>query len=180
MESNENAASEADFVYQIARHQGVLHAFIISLMPGLDGVEDVLQETNIVLWDKRGSFEPGTNFRAWAFSIARYKAMNHRQKRARQGMEVLSDDLLELLSAEFEERADQVDERVRALEKCLRRLNTPEMDLIEQRYYDGMTMDHLAGRSNRSLESLRVTLFRIRAALRKCITAELALTEITS
>jgi RNA polymerase sigma-70 factor (ECF subfamily) len=180
MESNENVASEAEFVSQIARHQGVLHAFIISMMPGLDGVDDVLQETNIVLWEKRGSFELGTNFRAWAFSIARYKAMNHRQKRSRQGMEVLADDLLELLSSEFEERADQVNERVRALEKCLRRLNTPEMELIEQRYYAGMTMHHLAGSSNRSLESLRVTLFRIRAALRKCITAELALTELTS
>jgi RNA polymerase sigma-70 factor, ECF subfamily len=180
MEPNENAAREAEMVSQIARHQGVLHAFIISMMPGMDGVEDVLQETSMVLWDKRASFEPGTNFRAWAFSIARYKAMNHRQKRARQGMEVLSDDLLDLLSAEFEERADQVDERVRALEKCLRRLNSPELDLIEQRYYDGMTLDHLAGLSNRSLASLRVTLFRIRAALRKCITAELALANITS
>ncbi|MES2658732.1 MAG: sigma-70 family RNA polymerase sigma factor [Verrucomicrobiota bacterium] len=180
MESNENVAGEAEFVCEIARHQGALHAFIISMIPGLDGVEDVLQETNIVLWNKRGTFEPGTNFRAWAFSIARYKAMNHRQKRARQGMEVLSDDLLELLSSEFEERADQVDDRVRALEKCLRRLNTPEMDLIEQRYYSGTTMDHLAERSNRSLDSLRVTLFRIRAALRKCINAELALTGLNS
>mgnify|MGYP000113776971 CR=1 FL=1 len=35
-------------------------------MPGMDGVDDVLQETNVVLWEKRATFEPGTNFRAWA------------------------------------------------------------------------------------------------------------------
>ncbi len=40
-----DAAQQAEFVGQIARHQAALHSYIISLMPGMDGVSDVLQET---------------------------------------------------------------------------------------------------------------------------------------
>ncbi|MFT5883192.1 MAG: DNA-directed RNA polymerase specialized sigma24 family protein, partial [Crocinitomicaceae bacterium] len=41
-----NALQEAEFVGQIASLQAELHAFIISLMPGTEGAEDVVQETN--------------------------------------------------------------------------------------------------------------------------------------
>ena len=44
-----NATQQAEFVSQIAKHQAALHAYIISLMPGIDGVDDVLHETNMVL-----------------------------------------------------------------------------------------------------------------------------------
>ena len=88
-----NATKQAEFVSQIARHQSALHAYIISLMPGVDGVDDVLQETNLVLWEKRRTFEPGSNFRAWACAIARFRVMGHRRKLARLGFQLLDDDL---------------------------------------------------------------------------------------
>jgi len=37
----------------------------------------------LVLWEKRGQFEIGTNFRAWAFQIARYKLLQHQARRQR-------------------------------------------------------------------------------------------------
>jgi DNA-directed RNA polymerase specialized sigma24 family protein len=41
-------------------------------------------------------------------------------------------------------------------------------------------VDHFAARCGRPVESLRVTLFRIRAALRKCINDELAINRARS
>ena len=73
-----DAKQEGEFVSQITRHQAVLRNYIVSMMPGMDGVDDVLQETNILLWEKRASCEMGTNFRAWASSIARFKVMEQR------------------------------------------------------------------------------------------------------
>ena len=75
-----DAIQQAEFVGQITRHQTALRAYIISLMPGMDGVSDVLQETNLVLWEKRGKYQPGTNFQAWACAIARYEVKTHRRK----------------------------------------------------------------------------------------------------
>ncbi|WP_367873898.1 sigma-70 family RNA polymerase sigma factor [Luteolibacter sp. Populi] len=171
---------EAELVCLIARHQACLHAFIISLMPGLDGVDDVLQETNMVLWQKRGTYETGTDFRAWACTIARFKTMAHRRKIARLGFRAFEDDLLDMLAAECETAPDELDDRLRALEKCLGRLGEPERGLIEHRYHADTGLQGFAAQSGRPVESLRVSLFRIRAALRKCIASELAIASLHS
>ncbi|MCW1886187.1 sigma-70 family RNA polymerase sigma factor [Luteolibacter flavescens] len=173
-------ALQAEFVCQIARHQASLHAFIISLMPGVDGVDDVLQETNMVLWQKRETYEPGTDFRAWACTIARFKAMAHRRRVAKLGVRSFEDDLLELLATESEAGPDELEEKLRALEKCLGRLDEPERGLIEHRYYTATGLEDFSAKCGRPVESLRVSLFRIRAALRKCISGEIAIAHLRS
>lgn len=171
MESD--VSQQAEFVGQIARHQSALHAYIISLMPGMDGVDDVLQETNIVLWEKRKTFQLGTNFRAWACAIARFKVMGHRKKLANLGVPVFDDDLAEQLATECEADSEELAERMSALQKCMSRLSEDERSLIEHRYFTGAQLDEFAEKCGRGVDSLRVSLFRIRAGLKKCITSEL-------
>ncbi|MBT8045485.1 MAG: sigma-70 family RNA polymerase sigma factor [Verrucomicrobiae bacterium] len=165
--------SEAEFVGKIANFQSQLHAFIISLMPGMEGVDDVVQETNLVLWEKRKTFKEGTNFRAWACQIARFKVMNYRKKEANRGRHVMDDKLALMLSEEFEAETGELDARMQALNKCLGRLNDDERGLIEHHYYSDSNLDAYATKSGSGADSLRVKLFRIRAALKKCITSEL-------
>ncbi len=164
---------QAQFVGQIARHQAALHAYIISLIPGMDGVDDVLQETNLVLWEKRSSFREGTNFKAWACQIARFKVMNHRRKLANLGRLLFEDELADLLAAECEAEPEELDARMEALRKCLGRLRDKERELIEHRYFSKANLDEFAEKRGQSVETLRVTLFRIRAALKKCINGEM-------
>lgn len=169
-----DASQQAEMSGQIARHQAALRAYIISLMPGMDGVSDVLQETNLILWEKRATFLPGTNFRAWACAVARYEVKSHRRKMLRLGMTMLDEELAEQLAAHCEAAPDEVDGRLRALDQCLGRLEEKDRQLIEHRYFSASTLDEFATRSGRSVDSLRVTLFRIRAALRNCINGQLA------
>lgn len=175
-----DAAQQAEYVSQIARHQAPLHAFIISLMPGVDGVDDVLQETNIVLWEKRKRFKPGTNFKAWAFQIARYKVMSHRHKMANLGVETLDEEVLELLGEHRKIVQGELDDRMRALASCLAKLPDEQRQLIERRYLSDKPLATFAKEYGRSPESLGVTLFRIRGALKKCITGELNLLQMRS
>jgi RNA polymerase sigma-70 factor (ECF subfamily) len=170
-----NATQQAEFVGQIARHQAALHAYIISLMPGLDGVDDVLQETNLVLWEKRTAFEPGSNFRAWACAIARFRVMGHRRKLARLGVQMLDEDLAEQLAAECEAEPEELTDRLRALEHCLGRLQEKERALIDFRYFSNSQLEEYAAQCGRPVGSLRVSLFRIRTALKKCIAGQLTL-----
>ena len=128
-----DATQQAEFVGQISRHQTALRAYIISLMPGMDGVSDVLQETNLVLWEKHAKFEPGTNFRAWACAIARYEVKTHRRKMLSRGMTLLDEDLAEQLAEHGEETPEQLDERLRALDICLGRLEEDGRQLVEHR-----------------------------------------------
>ena len=90
----------AEFVQLMTNNQNAIRAFIVSLMPGDSAVADVLQETNIILWRKRAKFELGTNFIAWAFTIARFEVMRQRGKRKRDHLVQFSDELLEKLSTD--------------------------------------------------------------------------------
>jgi RNA polymerase sigma-70 factor (ECF subfamily) len=133
-----NARQMAEFVGEIGRHQAALRAYIISLMPGMDGVSDVLQETNLVLWEKRAKFRPGTNFGAWAFTIARFEVKTHRRRLRRAGLTLLDEDLAErlamCLAERHLERPEEADDRLHALDKCLGRLAGGDRELIEHRY----------------------------------------------
>lgn len=174
----------AEFVGEISRHQAALRAYIISLMPGMDGVSDVLQETNLILWEKRAKFQPGTNFGAWAFTIARFEVKTHRRRLRKAGLILMDEDLAESLAGRlakrYAENPDEADQRLRALDKCLGRLAPGERELIEHRYFTESSLDEFATLCGRSVESLRVTLFRIRAALRKCINDEITIHRLQS
>ena len=90
-----NSQQTSEYIGLIGRHQPALRSYIISLMPGMDGVSDVLQETNLVLWEKRTKFRPGTNFGAWPFTIARLEVKAHRKRHRRAGQGLLDADLAE-------------------------------------------------------------------------------------
>lgn len=171
-----DAQSQAAFVSEITRHQAALRGYIISLMPGISGTADVLQETNLTLWEKRDKFELGTNFRAWAFATARFKVKEYRRKMMRAGLPLLDEELAEQLGEMTDEAPEAVDDRLAALNKCLGRLSDTQRQLIEQRYFPKSNLDELAARCGRSVNSLQVTLCRIRAALKKCIQQEMNVT----
>jgi RNA polymerase sigma-70 factor (ECF subfamily) len=69
--------SESEFVLLITSHQAAIYAYVLTLLPDRVAAQDILQETNLVLCRKRDEFEPGTNFKAWAFSIAYWQTMAH-------------------------------------------------------------------------------------------------------
>ena len=169
----QDVRQQAEFVGEITRHQAALRAFIISLMPGMDGVSDVLQETNLTLWEKRHKYEAGTNFRAWAFAIVRLKVKMHRRKLMRLGVPMLDEDLVEELADLADESPEEIDERLSALNKCLGRLDQDHRQLVEHRYYSGGNLEEFSTKCGRSANSLAVTLCRVRAALKKCINHEM-------
>jgi len=169
---------EASFVGELTRFQTQLRAYIISLMPGMSGAADVLQETNLVLWEKRGKFEPGTNFRAWACAIARFEVKAHRRREYRLGTTTLDEDLAEELSEPLQSNEEAPEELLQALEHCLSRLSEPERQLVEHRYFSKSTLEVFAAKSGRSVETLRNSLYRIRAALKKCVKDRITIVEV--
>jgi len=172
------ALQESAFVSELTRFQMQLKAFIISLMPGLAGAEDVLQETNLVLWEKRAKFEPGSNFPAWACAVARLEVKAHRRKMYRLGTTMLDDDLAEQLAEPFQDDTEELDEHLQALEQCMARLRGPERELVEHRYFSKSTLDVFSEASGHSVETLRNKLYRLRSALRKCVRDKLAISDV--
>lgn len=177
----EASNDDAQFVQLIADHQNIIRGFIISLLPGAPGVDDVFQDTNAVIWRKRESFELGSNFRAWALSIARFQAMAHLQSLRRRRWVTLDQDIAELIADELETRphANDFEIRLRALDVCLENLRPPDRELLIQRYWHRTRLQDFAVVSGRSVSALKVTLFRLRAALKRCIEGQLRVTPNT-
>ena len=58
------------FVEMLTQHQRKLYGYIYTLVRNSADSDDLLQETNLVLWNKRLEYEFGNNFIAWACRIA--------------------------------------------------------------------------------------------------------------
>src|SRR6185295_2174500 len=61
-----------------------LRAFAVSLTQNSDRADDLVQETLVKAWDKQGSFQPGTNLKAWLFTILRNEFYSQMRKRGRE------------------------------------------------------------------------------------------------
>lgn len=164
----DDGKSLQEYVSLITQHQWDLRRFILSLMPGSPDVDDVLQETNIVLWEKRKRFTPGSNFLAWSTTIARFQVMRFRGMARRFQTMPFSDefvrDLADVMVAEESER-----HLMTALEDCLGKLGERQRTLLEIRYTPGRSVKDYAAERGTTAEVLRVTLHRIRQALRRCV-----------
>lgn len=160
-------------VQEIAGHQTKLRALVRCLLVRPADVDDLVQEINSVLWEKADSFEPGTDFWAWASQIARFKALNQIRKYKRERL-VFDEELMERISGVAENRLKQIDPRREALENCLNDLPPSQRQLIDLKYTNGQTLETIAASIDRPVNSVRQTLYRIRQVLVKCVEGKLA------
>jgi RNA polymerase sigma-70 factor (ECF subfamily) len=166
--------NQAEFVSLLTGIQPALHAFLTSLMPGDPAVDDLLQQTNLVLWQKRDVFRQGTNFHAWAFSVARWEVKAWTTRRKRTGWLLFSDELSERIAERFEEiAASQPSEHhaLDSLQYCLARLKESDRELVLSHHQHGKSLYECSKLFGRNANSLKVTLFRLRQALRRCMDA---------
>jgi RNA polymerase sigma-70 factor (ECF subfamily) len=61
-----------------------LRAFAVSLSGQQDKADDLVQDTIMKAWAKQESFEPGTNIKAWLFTILRNEFYSQMRKRGRE------------------------------------------------------------------------------------------------
>ena len=80
--SDSQLGRREEFSALLARVDRALFAFVFALAPNRNEAEELLQETRVVLWEKFDDVAPGTNFLAWAYSVARLEVLKYRERRA--------------------------------------------------------------------------------------------------
>lgn len=161
------------FAKLFAEHQRAIYALIRTFCRWPQDADDIFQETFVVVWRKREEFQPGTNFLAWAASIARYEALAHAKRHGRAGL-LFDDGLLEQLAEQAVVHAEGANDRLDALRRCLKLLSSRHRALIEQRYATGGSVKAIAAQAGRSVNSVSVMLHTLRQQLLKCIEHRLA------
>ena len=176
MQNTPTDEADAEFVALLTSHQQALRLYVASLLPGSPEAADVAQQANLVIWDKRAEFEPGTNFKAWIFAIARFKVLDFRKKQVRDSRLVFSEEMEELFTAELPDASEDLDARQRHLRECLQELKPAQRELIQHRYFHHTPLQEYADTIGRSAAGLRVTLHRLRDVLARCIDSKLTTT----
>ncbi len=142
--------------------------FILSLIPNWNDAQDVMQETSRVLWEKFDtSFEPGTDFLAWALTVARYQAMDFCKRRRRNVS--LQDEVAEVFLADCQHQQDHASDRISALKQCLAELNAPDRRHLQQRFKDSLPPKRLAESLGISVKRIYRNEARIIGLLMRCI-----------
>jgi RNA polymerase sigma-70 factor (ECF subfamily) len=160
-----------EFLQLITEFQGRLFGFTLSMLGDVDQSNEVLQETNLVLWKKSDEFRPGSDFKAWSFRVAHFQVMAFRQRQIRDRL-VFGNDVLEKLSRDAMTQDEEYEHRLKRLEDCIERLPERSRKLVCRFYQNGESMSEIGTTMKRTANAVGQMLFRIRKALIKCVADE--------
>lgn len=171
-----DAQASHEFVRELTRSQNRLYGFVRCLLFDPKDSEDVLQDVNVVLLSKSSEFQLGTDFWAWASTVARYQVLTHCKRLGRDRL-VFDDSLLDLIAQDVQKMEVEIDSRMDVLHGCLEKLPSPQRQLLSMRYGPDVSLREIASSLDRSIGSIRQALFRIREALLGCVQKKLEVSQ---
>ncbi len=174
------ASGPEAFSAGLAALQPQLRGYIATLLPGCSEIDDVLQEVNVLIWEKRDEFGGAGNFRGWAFRCAYFKALAWRRDAIRSGWLVFSETLMQKVAHAAEDFWDhRTARRSAALQECVGSLTPEDGLLLKARYERGTSLAQLAARTGKTADAVYKAISRLRAALRTCVERKLSREEPT-
>jgi len=170
----EQSDRKEEFTEQLRQSHRQLLGYIFTLLRNLEDAQDVFQQTCIVLWDHFDEFEPGTNFTAWACTVAQFKVRDFLKCRRRYEAH-LSEVFVERLAAiQSQVTSNEIEARHEALGVCIEKLTPHQRSLIEHCYGGSEKIPEVAEQLGRSVRGLYNSLQRIREGLCDCVQRTLA------
>lgn len=157
-----------DFIQLLTANQSRIYAYVMSLVFDPDQADDILQQTNAILWEKEAEFQLGTNFIAWSFRIAYFQVLAHRKKQQRERL-LFDDTLLQEISQVASSQDEIFERKHRLLRQCLEKLNERQRGCIRHRYQAGSTLETIAADTEMNINAVKQLLFRARNSLHRCI-----------
>jgi RNA polymerase sigma-70 factor (ECF subfamily) len=163
-----NSNKVNDFLRLIMANQKTIYAFILGMIPNRDDAEDIFQETVLVMWSKFDSFEQGTSFTAWGIKIAKYKIFQAHRQSVRRNFQ-FSDAAFQSVQDKSIHFIQNIERRMQALRKCVRKLNKRDYELLQMRYENELAIKTIAERLDRSVQSIYKRMAHINDSLIRCI-----------
>lgn len=162
-----------EFMALFTHYQRHVYCYIRSLVPRPSDLDEVVQQTNAVLWERFGTFTTGTNFLAWALTVARFEVLNYRARQGRAEL-LFSDEFLEEVAANAARNTDLMSAKLETMADCCQELSPSDKDLLDRRYSPGATSRSVATSLGRPVVSVYKSLSRIRKRLLDCMERRLA------
>lgn len=156
-----------DFLRILQFNKKRIFGFILAAVPHYSTAEDIMQDTIIRLWSKFSTYTPGTHFSAWAIGYAKYVIIEY-QRKNRSTCIQFDSQALDNLSGPFETDED-MDHRVEALRRCLKKLPDIHKQIIRMRYSENLTVKEIALKVGRPIHGMYKAFIKIQSSLQECI-----------
>ena len=173
MSEPSSSATHEEFMRLFSRHQRQVYAYIATVLVNPADVEEVLQETSIVLWTKFHTFRRDESFVKWACGVAHLQILRFFRQQKRKPLP-LEESTLELLLADRVAMEDELADRRNNLAACLQQLRASDREIIGACYAPGTNFKTAAEKLGRSVGALYHSLGRIRRALYECVNRRMA------
>lgn len=152
----------------------MLHSFVFAVVRNPHATEDILQEVSVVLWSKFSEFREGTNFGAWARSVAYREILAARRSEARAHRHFDESCAQALLAAyERREQAVETPDHREALRQCLGFIGGDLRKVIHCRYALHMSSRDIARKFDRTAQAVDALIYRGKKMLSACIQGRL-------
>jgi len=161
-----------EFVRLLGQNQRRLYVYVMSMVPNLTDAEEILQETNLLLWRDFDRFQRGTNFAAWACKVALNQTLTWRKRKRRDKLQFTS-EFIEAVAAETSAEAERLEERAIRLAHCIEMLPEKHRRLLSSRYRDQREIEAISREEGRTPGAVYRSLSRIRASLHECVSRSL-------
>ena len=162
-----------DVMRLLIKNQSMLSVYAYAMVQDWDIVEDVVQETAVYICGHWQEFKPGTDFGAWARTIAHYRLRDALKARQKRGLHAPDLDMCNLAEAvtdpEWERYGDYFRDRKQALAKCVESLPHNARRMVQLHYEERRPVEKIAEELQRSLHAVYKALSRIRMQLRQCV-----------
>jgi RNA polymerase sigma-70 factor, ECF subfamily len=174
------ARGEVDAFTELVRaHHPAVRVFLASNLRDPSIIDDLVQDVFLRAFDRLHTLRDRSAFRAWLLGIARNRALEYLRERLRSGLPAPDalDALLDRTQLAILEGDDEESRRgleLEALRQCIRRLPPVGARLIREHYFKGRPITELAADVQKNEGALRMTLLRLREALRDCVRRRLA------
>lgn len=157
-----------EFVGLLTASHDRLLGYLLSLLGRWHDAQDVLQRASVLMWQKYGSFESGTDFMAWASTICFYEAKVFQRTASRSPLH-FDDDLLALLAEERLDDLKHQERRMEALETCFDTLRDDDRRLLRASCAGHGDITAMAARMGRAPRTLWNKLAILRRLLADCV-----------
>ena len=162
-----------DILRKLIKYNSMLSGYIYALVEDWTIVEEALQETAVFMCEHWKDFTLGTDFGAWARTVAhmRCREVLHREGREDRIKESVSHHIPDAVWTEF---SVYPAEKKEALTECLKAVPAKGRKLLQLRYNEGKDCSHIARLFNKSVDAVYMALSRIRQGLKKCVEEKLS------
>ena len=156
-----DSAAESDWREDVIALMPALRAFAWSLSHNGADADDLVQDTLVKAWRHRDKFEPGTNLRAWLFTILRNTYYTHVVRRRREVADEDGKHAATLTSAPTQDWSFAM----RSLQSALQQLPPEHREALILVGAAGLTYEEAAQICNCALGTIKSRVNRARTRL---------------